>query len=59
MTSLIITATMAGYATEEPGVYRGGQRVLESPQDIQEHYSFRFVEKFDDLYFGRERVFRF
>jgi hypothetical protein len=45
MTSLIIIATMASCATEEPGVYRGGRRVLESPLDIQEHYSFRFVEK--------------
>jgi hypothetical protein len=32
-------------ATEEPGVYRGGQLVQEGPLDIHDRYSFRFVDK--------------
>lgn len=44
--TLIVTLTMTtSCATEEPGVYRGGQRMHEGPLDIQEHYSFRFVDK--------------
>lgn len=43
---LIMTlAVSTGCATEEPGVYRGGQRTQGAPLDIQEHYSFRFVDK--------------
>lgn len=44
--TLIATLAMTtSCATGEPGVYRGGQRMQEGPLDIQEHYSFRFVDK--------------
>lgn len=44
--TLIVTLTlMTSCAADEPGVYRGGQRMQEAPLDIQEHYSFRFVDK--------------
>ena len=45
MTSLIAVTMTTGCATQEPGVYRGGKLVQESPLDMREHYSFRFLEK--------------
>lgn len=40
--ALVLTT---GCANEEQRVYRGGQRVYEAPLGVQEHYSFRFVDK--------------
>lgn len=42
---LMIVSITTGCATDVPGVYRGGERLVEKPLDIQEQYSFRFVEK--------------
>jgi hypothetical protein len=42
---IMMLAVSTGCATEVPGVYRGGQRTQQAPLDIQEHYSFRFVDK--------------
>lgn len=44
LTCLAITGLTA-CATEESGVYRGGVRVQPRALDIQDHYSFRFVDK--------------
>lgn len=42
ITTLALTTSCAN---EEQRVYRGGQRVYEAPLGLQEHYSFRFVDK--------------
>jgi hypothetical protein len=44
-TLIVILGLTTSCATEEPGVYRGGQLVQEGPLDIQDRYSFRFVDK--------------
>ena len=44
--ALIATlALIASCAADVPGVYRGGQLMQAGPLDIQEHYSYRFVDK--------------
>lgn len=44
--ALIVTlALTTSCAADVPGVYRGGQLMQEGPLDIQEHYSYRFVDK--------------
>lgn len=40
-----LLALTTGCATEEQRVYRGGERVFAAPLGIEEHYSFRFVDK--------------
>jgi hypothetical protein len=44
-TLIVILGLTTSCATEKPGVYRGGQLVQEGPLDIQDRYSFRFVDK--------------
>lgn len=45
MALLIMIAVTTSCATDKPSVYRGGERVQKGPLTIQEHYSFRFVDK--------------
>ncbi|WP_028990614.1 hypothetical protein RG903_06335 [Thermithiobacillus tepidarius DSM 3134] len=45
LTGLVLAGLSAGCATNAPGVYRGGVLMQPGPLGIQEHYSFRFVDK--------------
>lgn len=40
-----IVSITTGCSTEQPGMYRGGVLVQAGPLDIQDQYSFRFVDK--------------
>jgi hypothetical protein len=45
MALLVVIFMMASCTTDKSGVFRGGEQVQKGPLDIQDHYSFRFMDK--------------
>ena len=45
LTLVLAIVTAASCAIDEPRVYRGGQRIYPAPLGVEDHYSYRFVER--------------